>query len=114
VNWPGAIITPCWTVRATTQTSILAALKSYAGRYAFPASLLESGAGQCRTISKPHGRMAGCITILPGDVTMPMPLYPTLPTTFIAASYDAYAPLFKVEIMFDAGWAGERNTGRFW
>jgi hypothetical protein len=75
--------------------------ESYAGRYAFPASLLESGAVSAEYVEITW-RDGWLYYDLPGDVTMPMPLYPTSPTTFIAFSYDAYAPLFKVDIMFDA------------
>ena len=75
--------------------------ESYAGRYAFPASLVESGAVSAEYIEITW-QNGWLYYDLPGDVTMPMPSYPTLPTTFNASSYDAYAPLFKVEILFDA------------
>ncbi len=77
------------------------AFASYVGRYAIPASVIEAGA-----VTAEYAEITMRDDVLyydlPGDVQMPMPLYPTSPTAFIASSFDAGAILFDVEFLVDA------------
>ncbi len=73
----------------------------YAGRYAIPTPLIEAGAvnAEYLEISVKEGQL---YYDLPGDVTLPMPLFPTSPTDFIASSYDAGVILFSGSFLFGA------------
>jgi hypothetical protein len=78
--------------------------ETYTGRYAVPAELIEAGATSAEYVEITL-RDGVLYYDLPGDVTPPMPMYPTSPTTFMASSYDARVVLFNAEIVFDV--AGE-------
>jgi hypothetical protein len=77
------------------------AFASYVGRYAVPASLIESGAVSAEYMEI-TSRDGSLYFDVPGDVIMPVPLYATSPTTFFAASYNVDAIMFSVEFLVDA------------
>ncbi len=75
-------------------------LAAYVGRYAMPAFLIAAGIVTAEYIE--ISMVDGVLYYdLPGDIELPMPLYPTTPTTFIASTYDAGVILFEVTIQFD-------------
>lgn len=79
----------------------MSGFEAYTGHYAIPAALIEAGIVNADYID--ISMQDGLLHYdLPGDVALPMPLYPTSATEFIASSYDAGVILFTGSFLFDA------------